>query len=329
MKFILPFLTLCALAACAPAAPRSTISEPNHARWLSPLGRDHPLAGKVWEPGPGRFLAVEEALARLAGADIALLGETHDNADHHRFQALIVESLIGRGKRPAVAFEMIDRDLNPRIALHLALDPKDGAGLGEAVGWANRGWPNWTFYRPIAQAALDAGLPVKGANLPRALTRASTQPDGLGAEWSRLGLETPLPEPLLAALKRDLNLGHCGMLPEQSLEPMTRSQRARDGAMALTLAETLEAGEAKAAVLIAGAGHARTDYAVPYHLRRLAPDRKILSLALVEVRDGETDPRGYGSMFDLVWFTARANDTDHCADLAKRMKKKADESKKE
>jgi len=329
MRILAPFLLLCGLAACAPVPPGGASAEPNHARWLSPLGRTHSLAGKIWEPGPGRFLTVEETLARLAVADIVLLGETHDNADHHRFQALMVESLIRRGKRPAVAFEMIDRDLTPSIAVHLAANPKDGAGLGAAVGWASRGWPDWTLYRPIAQAALDAGLPVKGANLPRALTRASAQPNGLGPEWARLGLEAPMPETLLAALKRDLNLGHCGMLPEPALEPMTRSQRARDAAMALTLAETLETGEAVAAVLIAGAGHARADYAVPYHLRRMAPDRKVLSLALVEVRDGEIDPAGYAPMFDLVWFTARANDTDHCADLARHMKKKAGEGTKE
>ena len=50
--------------------------------------------------------------------------------------------------------------------------PRDAAGLGAAVDWKNNGWPDWAYYQPIAQAALDAGVPIVAANLTPATARA-------------------------------------------------------------------------------------------------------------------------------------------------------------
>ncbi|MGB3455497.1 MAG: ChaN family lipoprotein, partial [Litorimonas sp.] len=42
----------------------------------------------------------------LEGADIVILGETHDNAEHHRLQAEIIEAI----SPDAVVFEMVPTD---------------------------------------------------------------------------------------------------------------------------------------------------------------------------------------------------------------------------
>lgn len=65
----------CAVAAC------STMS------WKSPLGRDHSLTGRIWDVSSARFIDRETLVERLAGADFVLLGERHDNPDHHMQQA--------------------------------------------------------------------------------------------------------------------------------------------------------------------------------------------------------------------------------------------------
>jgi uncharacterized iron-regulated protein len=69
-------------------------------------------------------------------------------------------------------------------------------------------------------------------------------------------------------------------------------------------------------VLIAGAGHARTDRGVPFHLSRMAPDARVLSLAFIEASDGQAaDADLSGLPYDFVWVTARVDDTDHCDQL--------------
>jgi hypothetical protein len=72
-------------------------------------------------------------------------------------------------------------------------------------------------------------------------------------------------------------------------------------------------------VLVAGAGHVRTDRGVPIALAALAPDARVLSVAFVEVRDDRQDPGSYAERFgaatlpfDFVWFTPRVDDSDPC-----------------
>ena len=143
-------------------------------------------------------------------ARFVLLGETHDNPDHHQIQAALVRSLLGTGRRPAVAFEMFTADQAPLIARHLAAAPRDAAGLAEAVDWKHSGWPDWAYYRPIAQAALEAGVPLVAANLAPATVRsiargeAGAVPAGLAARYA---LDQPMAPAAHARLTAELGDG--------------------------------------------------------------------------------------------------------------------------
>jgi len=93
---------------------------------------------------------------------------------------------------------------------------------------------------------------------------------------------------------------------------MVDVQRARDAQMAEAL---VRAATRDGAVLIAGAGHARVDRAVPWVLTALAPTATVVSVALVEVRKDVVDPAGLGrdaAAYDAVWFTPRVDDRDPC-----------------
>lgn len=160
--------------------------------WESPLARDAPLTGQIREPRTGGKLTPAALLDRLAAADFVLLGERHDNADHHRLQAWIVEQLLARGKRAAIAFEMIDGDQATTLSDYLAAHPGDAAGLGTALAWERSGWPEWRHYEPIANAAAKRGLPILAANLPTALARSIAR-DGIAA----------MPAPIAARLQLD------------------------------------------------------------------------------------------------------------------------------
>jgi len=287
--------------------------------WKSPLEQNHPLTGRIWDVSSGRFIDRETLVKYLASADFALLGERHDNPDHHMLQAEVLRSLLAAGRRPAVGFEMLGLDDASIIARHLAASPNDAAGLGRAVNWNQRGWPDWSMYQPIAEAALQAKLRIVTTNLPLATARKMTR-DGLAMLDPRvireLGLDQPPQEPVFARMAADIRDAHCGYLPEQSLKAMVDVQRARDAQMAQSL---IAADDADGAILIAGAGHVRNDYGIPVYLRAKAPDKRVISISFVEVDKQKTEPQSYALPyrdrrlpFDYVWFTPRIDDEDPC-----------------
>ena len=104
-------------------------------------------------------------------------------------------------------------------------------------------------------AAVRAGVPVLGANLPRDQQHSAMQD---------AGLDQLLAGPALKAQQQAVRLGHCELLPETEIRPMTRIQIARDRAMAQAISAAAAPG--KTVVLIAGAGHVAPELGVPRHL---------------------------------------------------------------
>jgi uncharacterized iron-regulated protein len=296
--------------------------------WKTTLSAAHPLVGKIWRAENATFIGAETLIAHLAGAGFIFLGEKHDNPDHHRLQAWILEGLVAAGKRPAVVWEMFGDDKQIAIDAHIAKNPRDSDGLGDAVDWDSTGWPAWREYQPIADVALANSLPIVAGSLPRDAVQ-SVGRSGLTAlpkaRRTRLGLDQPLSKSMSDAMLDVVTKAHCNLMPRSALGPMVAVQRARDA----VLADNLVQAKARhgSAVLIAGSGHARLDFAVPVTVASLEPQARIVTMALVEVEDGETDPAGYASNFvaaafpfDFVWFTPRANNRDYCASLRERFK---------
>ncbi len=316
----------CALALIAAAGCGKT----SEIEWQSPIDRGHPLVGRVWDVAGARFIGPRELVAHLARARFVLLGETHDNPDHHALQARLVRDLFAAGRRPAVGFEMFSTDQAAAIKRYRVGSPRSAAGLGDAVDWSHSGWPAWRYYEPIAQAAFDAGVPVVATNLSRAALTAMRR-NGLGglgpAMLAQLKLETPLPPPVRAAMAREIEASHCGQAPAGALERMVDIQWTRDARMAEALARE---GARDGAVLIAGAGHVRRDRGVPSHLARHAPRATVASLAFLEVDPQAQTPADYADRFDgvlpfdVVWFTPTFDDRDPCETFKKafeRLKK--------
>lgn len=285
----------------------------------APLDRAHPLAGAI-VASDGR-LSPQQFVERAKDHDYVLLGEKHDNPDHHRLQAWVIEALVAAGKRPAVAMEMLDADQVPMLAAYRSRPDADAAGLGPAVGWEARGWPSWAMYAPIAAIAMQAGLPIVPADLSRAAIRSIGSG---GVDAVRPGLATELESsPRYDAaqsqsLAEELRAAHCGHVPEGALPRMLEVQWARDANMARVLRNV-----ERPTVLVAGAGHVRNDRAVPWHLRATVPRVKILTVAFVEVQPGREDPASYGQsgLFDVLWFTARVEDDDPCVKFRDSLKR--------
>ena len=266
----------------------------------------------------GRFVDEREMLGALRG--YVLLGEKHDNPDHHALQARVLEALVDAGAKPVVAFEMFDVEKQPAIDEARRASPRDAARIASAVDWEHSGWPSWSFYAPIVQLALDAELPIVAAGLSAAKMRAMMKPaDGVPPDLDEGAQLTPEQR---ASLTDELRASHCGHLPEAMLPVMIRMQRARDVAMAKALAANVDDVH-REGVLIAGTGHTRTDRGAALDLTARDPSRPVSSVAFVEVERGKDQPRAYASRwnttalpFDFVWFTPRATDDDPCAAFA-------------
>jgi uncharacterized iron-regulated protein len=302
-------------------------SEPGGS-WQATIAQDHPLVGRIWDVAAGAFIDSAALVEHLTGGRFVLLGEKHDNPDHHRLQAWLLRALIAAGRHPAVGFEMFSLDDAPAIARQLAAHPTDAGGLAQAVDWQRSGWPDWAMYQPIAEAALQAGWPVVATNLSPTIARTLGQSGEAALDpalAARLGLDRPLAADMRAAMAQEIREGHCGYASEPRVEAMSIVQRARDAQMAESLAA---AGQQDGAVLIAGAGHVRRDYGVPSYLASKAPAARVISMAFLEVRPDKLDPPAYATgfrhqtlPFDYVWFTPRVDDQDPCAAFEEQLKK--------
>jgi uncharacterized iron-regulated protein len=183
-------------------------------------------------------------------ADVVLLGEQHDAAAHQRMHQDAVRTLASQGRLAALALEMAEAGTSTS-----GLPPAaNEAAVQAALRWDAKAWP-WPAYGPAVMAAVQAGVPVLGANLPRAAMR----PAMLDAQLDKL-----LPASALAAQHEAIRQGHCDLLPPAQIAPMARIQIARDRAMAGVVAAAAVPG--KTVVLLAGAGHVDETIGVPRHL---------------------------------------------------------------
>jgi uncharacterized iron-regulated protein len=287
--------------------------------WQSKLGRDDPRVGRILDTKSGAYVSRDDLLARLRLADYVLLGEKHDNADHHRLQASVIQSLAREGAGPTVAFEMLSEDDRPALDTWRRLRPEDVEALGEMLDWSHNGWPPWEIYRPIFAAIVARQLAIEPANLSKQqlarLRRSGIA--GLGDETKRkLALDPPLPAAARESLANEIREGHCGVADDAMVDLMIDVQRVRDATLADGL---IRAGVP--AVLIAGAGHARKSRAVPLYLARRAPERSVVSVAFVEVGLDTPAQAAFASDFDFLWFTPRVDDLDPCDRFREELEK--------
>ena len=257
------------------------------------------LAGTVWDIRAGRLVEVATLLEALREARYRLLGEVHDNRIHHEIRAGLINALGRAGLKPVVAFEQFDAEHDPE--LQALVDP-DAEAVAKAVRFDRKGW-NWELYKPLVEAALSHRMPLRAANLSRAMATRIARGEFPAAL-------PPWPAERDRRLRRYLFLGHCEALPERALPGMAAAQRARDS----TLAGALKSPPKDGAVLIAGNAHVRHDFGVPLYLPAGA-----LSVAFLEAAPGQADLADHGPLpYDFAWFTAPAQRPDPCEAFRKK-----------
>ncbi len=304
-----------ALTGCASLAP-SSAEHSTKTGWQSPLYQDHPLAGRIWRASDQRFISTEELQQALSATPFLLLGEKHDNPDHHSLRLTLLQDMLAADSLGVVSFEMLDSSQQALVDDLGGVDLDSGQALQTHLQWDAEGW-DWNFYGPVLTELLRAGVPVRAGNISRdeMMTVYGSELDAeVAAVMDALQMEQ---------LNKDIDESHCGMLPASQFPAMVRVQQSRDASMARSLLSAQEAAGKR--VLIAGNYHVRRDLGVPNYLTAgfeglpAAAEQDIVTLGFMEVNPESNAPIDYTEAFsatapyDYLWFTPAVSTEDYCA----------------
>jgi uncharacterized iron-regulated protein len=261
-----------------------------------------PFNGEIRDLRSGQVLTAQQLLTRLAEPEQLIIGEQHDNADHHAVQLWVLRSLGEQRPQGSLLLEMLTPDQQPRIdQVHQSITPP--ADLPGALAWQD-GW-DWNLYGPIVRFALTQPYPLLAANLNSAEIRTVYRnPPVLKGQRSNV-------ESVKTVLLEQISDSHCGLLPESQMPAMLAVQQQRDRRMA----ERLLAAPAPS-ILLAGAWHARKDVGVPLHVVDLGATETPTVLMLAEQGAEVT-----ATMADYVWYTPATPKQDYCEQMRKQFGK--------
>jgi uncharacterized iron-regulated protein len=249
-------------------------------------------------------IAVTELLPRLARQSVVLLGESHDNADDHRWQLQTLAALHALRPQMALAFEAFPRRLQPALDRWVAGEYTEAEFL-KAVDWARV----WNFdpqlYMPIFNFARMNRVTMVAMNVEITLIRA-VGAKGLASvpAETREGVTQP-------AVATNAYIDHLLQIyddhqpggsphkekPADRNDPAFRrfveSQQLWDRAMAQAIAQAASRPGAPLVVGILGRGHVEEGYGVAHQLADLGVKNVAALLPWRESYDCKTLTAGY------------------------------------
>lgn len=285
------FICLTLLAACQTLPPLPASQEGGGGRDGQP--------GFILDLRSSARLTPAQLVERLAVAPRLLVGEKHDNPDHHALELWLLEALAGRRAQGSLLLEMLEPAQQARVAATQAAFAADRApaDLPAALAW-RQGW-DWALYGPLLRHALAQPYPVLAANLDTQEMRR------VYAERPMLSGAASTDARVREALLAQIGASHCGQLPESQWPAMLAVQQQRDRRMAERLL-----GAPQPVLLLAGTYHVRRDLGVPLHLTDLGGAAGSVVLLFAEA--GETvEPE----TADYVWYTPATPARDYCAEM--------------
>ena len=258
-------------------------SAANAAHRVAPPGKAclAPAGWAIFDDRQTKAASKQNILAELVGRDVLLLGEQHDDADHHQWQLQVLAGLHALRPEMVIGFEMFPRRVQP------VLDRWVAGELGVKEFLAESQWDRfWNtppeLYLPLFEFARLNRIPMLALNIDQKLTRkiadhgwAAVPP----AEREGVG-QAAAPSDAYRRFLFEIYRQHAEMRgkPRQAapgdaaFANFVDSQLAWDRAMAEALARQAApaAGKAKPLLVgIMGSGHLRFGHGVPHQLRDL------------------------------------------------------------
>lgn len=250
------------------------------------------LASGQWAiPVPGGIAVQppDALLARLAREQVVLLGETHDDVEHHRWQLHTIAGLHALRPNMVLGFEMFPR------RVQAVLDEWVAGRLGDAEFLARVEWRQvWghdpQLYLPIFQFARIHRIPMLALNVERRLVSRVGD-----AGWAaipaaeREGVGDPAPasreyatwlyqsyidhQPPGGRQSAERKQPSEDQLADAKFRRFVEAMQVWDRAMAQGIADRLRGENPPLVVAIMGSGHLRNGHGVPRQLRDLGVAR--------------------------------------------------------
>ena len=279
MKLSAYWIFAASLAAALGFNPHDSLAQP-------PKPAPACLSPGVWATLEGDKIQRANAPALLADMlkqDVVLLGESHDEEDHHLWQFQMLAALHAQRPDMVIGFEMFPRRVQPVLDRWVAGELSVKQFL-EQSEWDKVWSMPAELYLPLFQFARINRIPMLALNVNRSLTETITE-KGWDAvpESEREGVGRPAPpKPAYLDFLFEVHREHTKMRGKESKggkvgrnDPAFRrfveSQTTWDRAMAEALAKALPANAAgrPLAVGVMGGGHVRFGHGVPHQLRDL------------------------------------------------------------
>jgi uncharacterized iron-regulated protein len=243
------------------------------------------LTPAAWSmPDGGRFRAVSASAVLTASAkrNVVLLGEAHDDDDHHRWQLQALAALYALRPDMVIGFEMFPRRLQPVLERWVAGELTLRQFL-EQSEWDAVWSVSFELYLPLFQFARINRIPMVALNVDNKLNKTITEKgwDAVPqAEREGVGRAAP-PSAAYRDFLFEVYREHTAMhghdvskahKTDNAFRYFVESQTTWDRAMAEALARRMlpaAAGGKPLVVGIIGSGHVRFGYGVPHQLRDL------------------------------------------------------------
>ncbi|WP_072293947.1 ChaN family lipoprotein [Nitrosovibrio sp. Nv17] len=227
-------------------------------------------------------VAGRDVFTRAARNAVLLLGETHDNPEHHRWQLQTLAALYALRPDMVIGFEMFPRRVQPVLDRWVAGELSESQFL-DAVDWGVVWSTDATLYLPLFHFARMNRIPMVALNIDTRLRRAVSQ-KGFDAipEAEREGVTPPAaPGPayldyLLPFYREHVRDGKKRLdatRDDPDFRRFVGTQQLWDRAMAQALHAALAQPNRPLVVGVMGSGHIRHGYGVAHQLRDLGvPD---------------------------------------------------------
>jgi uncharacterized iron-regulated protein len=119
----------------------------------------------------GQAVDLSQALGDVHAGHIVVIGEEHDDRQHHENELAVLRALLRQSLRVSVGMEFLAYPDQPFVDRYVRGDMAEADFLS-AVHW---GGAPFAWYRPLVLFPRDAGGETVALNAPEVLTRAIAQ----------------------------------------------------------------------------------------------------------------------------------------------------------
>jgi len=247
------------------------------------------------DPANRSVLAHGRLTADMAARPVVLLGEHHDNAEHHRWQLHTLAALHGHHPNMAIGFEAFPRRVQPVLDRWIAGELTSHAFLKE-VEWAKVWGFDSGLYMPLFHFARQHRVPMLALNVERGLV-SKVGREGFDAvpPEDREGVSKPAPPSLAYRQSLARVFGHkkqrhgrpsrqgemAETLADPAFQRFVEAQLTWDRAMAEAIAGAGDTNGTALVVGILGRGHVEHRWGVPHQLADLGIEDSAVLLPMV------------------------------------------------